>query len=181
MEINVTTVYTEKLLKEFILFTLFRGKHYKTLNLLFRVLGPLLLIPGIYVVFIEPFLVRPQASSDSPPVFLFVLGLFLVLYIYYSPRQVFKKSQNVIGAVNQFMFLESEFHTNLQSIQVTSSAEIKYNALHCVYETNAYFFLFTQATVAHVVDKNNLPDGAAKELRALLQKQVKKYVVCQDA
>jgi hypothetical protein len=90
-------------------------------------------------------------------------------------------SQKTVGAINQYVFYETEYRIDIQSGLGNSSSQIKYSALHCVYETHECLYLFLNARLAYIVDKSVLPSGLALELRAILSKQVKKYVVCQGA
>ncbi len=170
MEINATVVYTEKNLNDFIQFSLFRGKYYKAIGVLLRILGPLLFLAGVYYM---------CTSDDSPIPATFIFGIFLIVYMYITPLQTSKRSQKTVGALNRYIFYETEFHIDTQSALGASSSQLKYNELHSVYETNEYIYLFNSTGTAHIVDKSVLPVGLAQELHSLLSKQVKKYVVCQ--
>lgn len=99
----------------------------------------------------------------------------LLLYQLFAPRAAYKKSKPLLDALIEYTFCEAEYRVRART------EEIKYSVLHRAYETKDAFYLFHNPRSAHIVDKHVLPADAAKELRALLQKQVKKYVVCQDA
>lgn len=53
MEINTAAVYTEKTLKDFIRFSIFRGKRHKTRRIVDSILVPLFLLAGVLLVFFE--------------------------------------------------------------------------------------------------------------------------------
>ena len=188
MEINTTVVYTDKILKDFIQFKMFRGKYYKAIRVLFRALGPLLILVGIYFFIIKPYIaiikqiIAPETiplnPSNLPSTYIFLFGLFITVYVYLTPGQTLRRSQKTFGTINRYVFYEAEFHTEMQSVQATSSSQIKYCALQSVYETNEYIYLFINAGTGFIVEKRDLPSGTVPELRSVLSKQVKKYVVC---
>jgi hypothetical protein len=176
MEINAIVIITEKMIKEFIQFALFRRKHSKVIWMLFRIFSPILLLVGTYIMLIRPFIPH-EGASESPLVYLFWLGLYLTLYSYRTPKQGLENSKYMMGGIQHFVFFENEFHTDFHSEQITSSSNIKYCGLHSVYETKDYIYLFVSATKALVLDKNALPSGSIPELCSVLSKKVKKYVV----
>jgi hypothetical protein len=71
------------------------------------------------------------------------------------------------------VFFETEFHTDMQSVQATSSEQIKYSALQSVYETNEYIYLFINVGNGFIVEKKVLTAGSVPALRSVLSKQVK--------
>ncbi len=176
MGINATIIYTEKMIKEFIQFALFRAKHSKVIVMLLRILSPILLLVGTYIMLIRPF-IPYEGASESSLVYLFWLGLYFTLYSYRAPKQGLEYSKYMIGGIQHYVFFESEFHTDFHSAQITSTSNIKYDGLHSVYETKDYIYLFQNAKEAFAVDKNALPTGSIPELRSVLSNKVKKYVV----
>lgn len=66
MGINATIIYTEKMIKEFIQFALFRAKHSKVIVMLLRILSPILLLVGTYIMLIRPFDRYTNDDSEAP-------------------------------------------------------------------------------------------------------------------
>ena len=59
---------------------------------------------------------------------------------------------------------------------------MKYSALHKVYETENYLYLFITSAQAYLFDKSKIAGETAQEVRAIISRQLPpgRYVICKD-
>ena len=183
MEIKVTTVYDEKTIKDYITFSLHKGRNYKTRQRIFFFVWPVLMLLLLGVIVLAAV---TDTVSEMPgtviPLFFFCL-LAWVGFSYLLPSFSFSRAKKLLGMENTYVFYEDEFLVSSESPLLQGNSKMKYSAMHKVYETGNYMYLFITSAQAYLLDKTKIAGETAAELTALLSRQLPpgKYVVCQDA
>jgi len=96
----------------------------------------------------------------------FALLLYMALLL---PRLMYKNMGNMKDAWNTYTFLEDKMQIETRSGEAYhATAELAYSAILRVAETSQYFFIYTTAQSAFVIDKSRIEGGSYEELRELL-------------
>jgi hypothetical protein len=176
------TVYDEKTIKDFIAFSSYKGRNYKIRRRIFSYVWPvlMLLLLGQIVLAAVTDMVGELQGTLIP---LFLLCLFAwVGMSYLLPSFLFNRSKKLLGIENTFVFCEDEFLLSSESPLFQGNSKMKYSAMHKVYETENYLYLFLTSAQAYLLDKSKIASETADELRGIISRQLppEKYVVCKD-
>ena len=112
--------------------------------------------------------------------FLSFFSLFTSLYCILSPyinaSSAFRKSPVLFDIGLTFTFHEDYFTAQTAGM-VSSTSNIRYEALYCVYQTRDRFYLYMQQRQSYIIDKTHFTVGKPEDLAALLEKVMpaKKY------
>ncbi len=183
MEIHATTVYDEKTMKDFIGFSLFKGRNYQLRRRVAFWIWPVLMLLLLGLIVLE-LAMRLNADTLDTLIFAFFLcvltwaGLFYLL-----PAFLFRQSKKLLGTVNTFVFQEDGFLMSSESPLFKGDSTWQYSALHKVYETQNYLYLFITGAQAYILQKSGITGGTAEEIRSRMMKRLPsgKYVVCRGA
>ena len=182
MDIKATTIYNEKTIKDFIAFSFYKGKNYKTRRRIYFFLWPvlMLLLLGLIVFDVVTDTVG-EMRWTVVPLFFFCLFVWVGMS-YLLPSILFNRSKKLLGIENTFVFYEDEFLMSSESPLFQGNSRMKYSAMHKVYETENYIYLFLTSVQAYLLDKGKIAGETVEELRGLISRQLPpgKYVVCKD-
>lgn len=183
MEIKATTMYDEKTMKDFIGFSLFKGRNYKVRRKIAFWIWPVLILLQLGLIALE-LAMRLNIDTFDTLIFAFFLcvltwaGLFYLL-----PAFLFRQSKKLLGTVNTFVFQKDGFLMSSESPLFKGDSTWQYSALYKVYETQSYLYLFITGAQAYILQKNGITGGSAEEIRARIERRLPpgKYIVCKDA
>lgn len=182
MEIRVDTVYDEKTIKDFIAFSFYKGKNYKTRRRTLFFVWPvlMLLLLTLFVLTVATDTVGEMRWTLVQLFFLCLLAWVGMSYL--LPAFLFNRSKKLVGTENTFVFYQDEFLLSSESPMFQGNSKMKYSAMHKVYETQNYMYLFLTSAQAYLLDKSKLASETVEELRARISRQLPpgKYVVCKD-
>ena len=106
---------------------------------------------------------------------LFVVLLLIGCWLYVSVDRVPKNmAKRIIASMNK-SFPTMKFSFRQDNILVTTpkeSGEVQYSILHRLAEDKRYFYLFSNARSAYVVDKLGFTHGTADEFRTFIQEKL---------
>ncbi len=174
MEIKATTTYSYEIYKEYTKFSMYKGKTYiKWLFLTTIVLGTILSLYG----FIN------DDDTTISLVFMILIILMVVIMIFSScilPKIMYKSMKNISDIKNEFIFKDDEFSTVSSSLQFNGNSTTKYEMLYKVYETPKYFYIYINKAQAYIVNKSEIIDGTAEQIRDSFLKHLthKQYIIC---
>ena len=163
-EIKTTTIYNEKLIKDF-LNIYFIEKTRK-----FKILLNLLLIIMIIYFF----------TNKSKTIFdyiTYIIALFGIIEINTSmiPRLNFyrtkRKKNSIINRKINYIFKKRNF-----TIINEKEEYIDYDLLYKVVETDNYYYLYVNKYRTLIVDKSNIKDSDIEDLSDRLKKEVSTYI-----
>ncbi|MEL7603255.1 MAG: YcxB family protein [Bacillota bacterium] len=177
MEEAVLTAYTEYTyaqFRDFVVFSMFKGKNSRSRRREMLVLFPLLVV--MLLAFDFPI------ETTLLGIIVAVVFTVFVLVMFLGPRFGYKYSQLVLRGGADYTFRAGDFTVENKCNPVFSGrTDMHYAALHSVYETKDMFYLFITAGQAYLVDKGGLRGGAPEELRERIRgcmPNPKKYVIC---
>lgn len=168
------TEYTYQQFRDFVVFSMFKGKNSRSRRREMLVLFPLLVI----------MLLAFDFSIETTLLGIVVAAVFtaFVLVMYLGPRYGYKHSQLVAQGGADYTFRAGDFTVeNKRNPVFFGRTDMHYAALHSVYETKDMFYLFITAGQAYLVDKGGLQGGTPDELRERIRgcmSNPKKYVIC---
>lgn len=177
MEVPVLTAYTEYTyaqFRDFVVFSMFKGKNSRSRRREMLVLFPLLVV----------MLLAFDFPIETTMLGIIVAAVFIVflLIMFLGPRFGYKHSQLVLRGGADFAFRAGDFTVEYKRNPVFSGkTDMHYAALHSVYETTDMFYLFITPGQAYLVDKGYLKGGAPEELRERIRgcmSNPKKYTIC---
>lgn len=166
MEIKATSKYDWETIKEFYKFSMW-GRQ-KALNVFVVVccvfIGAVLLLQIVTDTF---------TVESIPSLAMFILLIVLLAFIYFAiPRIQYKKNKILHGIENTITFKENCFEMNQNGDNAASVGTINYNAIHKIYETKKYIYIYITPQQAHLINKDTVEGATATELRAFLFKAV---------
>ena len=183
MEIKATTVYDEKTMKDFIGFSLFKGRNYKLRRKIAFWIWPVLMLLLLGLIVLE--LAMNLDTDTREKLIMTFFGCILLWFGFFRlfPAFLFNQSKKLLGTVNTFAFQEDGFWMSSESPLFKGDSTWQYSALHKVYETQRYLYLFITGAQAYILQKNGITGGSAEELRERIAGRLPsgKYVVCKDA
>lgn len=162
--------------KEYYLFSLFKGKRYKSRPRMFY---------SISAVGIVISLLTGVAFEFDIPIITF-LGIFIVLnilmsfLIYYLPKKYYKSAEKIYEGINRYKFFRDYFTVEKNTDEAKGNSEIKYSALYKIYEVNEYFYIFISRTQAYMVDKKGFEASEFDAVREIFKNKLgrKYYKYC---
>jgi len=161
LNIKAAATLDYKTLKRFYRFGFFRSGKIKTaLILLFLLLVYALIISGYSELY----------SLAEYSIIAFILMLLIIVFKWlFMPKIIYRKSNAKLKDMkNEFVFSKESIHLESRAESYSGNAEIDYNIIQKVYETDTFFYLYINAHTAYAVDKSRIENGTALELKNLL-------------
>ena len=150
-----------------------------------RTLALRLLIWLPFIAFFVWDLLREQLPGESRTVSIVCLAviaaeILFTLYMHFlQPVRRYRAHGKLAGAENRFLFGETEFHAKTVGSASETEADVRYEMLWRVYETDARLFLYINKLSAYVVDKSTVPPERMDELRGrLASSSATRYIRC---
>lgn len=174
--VEVKTKYTLDIYKEYVWFSLFRGKYYRYGKATFPFLTALMCLYTIWAF-----------VSGFDDVFISVIGLagFVVCVLFYvyaftMPKKYVNRSPSLFQTSMVLMFNDDSLTSEQIGDIASGTGVTKYEALQKVYETKTTFYLYLTPRQALLITKSDITKGTPEELRSLLRAKLpaKKYVLC---
>ncbi|HMM05451.1 MAG TPA: YcxB family protein [Clostridiales bacterium] len=181
MELKATTVYDEKILKDFICFSLFRGKRFKTRRVAYAVILPIL-IAALAFDLILSFLWQISDLRWLIVLMLVLLISFGVLIFFIVPASMGKSSRKLLGTRISYIFRDDQFFMEAENLDLRNQSVIRYAILHRVYETKDYLYIFPNRSFSYILDLHAIGMNNVQALRETISAHLppKKYVICKE-
>jgi|GEM_PF-2562629 len=177
MIIKARTVYTESVIKKFTKFSMFRAP---AQIIKYVVLELLMIHLTVYLLFI-PFSAAGEAKIFMLPIVmavsLFLLAIVPITLLMY-PSKMVKLSKKLFNSVAVYEFSENEVFIDSTLPTAVGRTKAGYNYFEITYETKDAFYLFISKQRAYLLNKSDIFEGSAEDLRELLIKNMppKKHV-----
>jgi len=176
MEIKATTTYSYAVYKDFIRFSLNKGKYYKLKQRL------LVLIIGLGLLEVIFFKKTTEDNSFSwllTVLVIMCLAVFIFMYFVY-PKIAFKSAKKMANIKNEYIFKIDELVASANTPEISANAILKYSMIYKVYETDKYFFFYIQKQQAYILEKKEIVNGTAEQIREAVSKCMpeKSYIIC---
>ncbi len=181
MEIKATTVYDEKNLKDFICFSIFRGKRFKTRRVVCAITLPILIVVFAFVL--------PLSPLQQFPNLLWISSLIMMLLIWYGisaffslPAKMRQSGKKLLGTRISYIFRDDQFFVESKNPSYWSHCVMRYSFFDCVYETKDYLYLLPNQNSYYVIDLHTISMNDVQALREAISAHLppKKYVICKE-
>ncbi|MDV3429413.1 MAG: YcxB family protein [Bacillota bacterium] len=158
--------------KKYYLFSLFKGKHYKSKPRLYYIISSVGIVISLATGFAFGFDILIKTFLS---IFIF-LTLLMSLLIFYLPKKYYKSAEKMYEGVNQYKFFEDYFTVEKNTDEAKGNSQIKYSALYKIYEVQDYFYIFISRSQAYMVDKSRFNTSEPETLREIFKDKLgKKY------
>lgn len=176
MEIKAKTTYNYEVYRDFQRFNIFKGKNSANGKVWILIISFVGIAVSIFNLI--------AFGSDSIVwlmMAIIILADLLFGYMYFIvPKIQYKSAKKFADIENNYIFKDDELSTTSNNAQYNGSSTMKYEMIFKVYESKDYFFIYINKMQAYIVDKSQIIDGTAEEIRAAILKYLppKKYIVC---
>jgi hypothetical protein len=161
MEIEVKCIYDKKTIDDFIRHAINFSKNWNTFTIL-------VFAASFIRIFFEP-------SNWDNNMFVILLAVFLVLVNFVKPAQLFKIMRDFLNAEYRFIFKDESFLVESESLGISATAEINYDAVKKIVEKEEYWYIYISKLTAYIVVKSAMNDYDIRQIQLLLKSKVKKY------
>jgi hypothetical protein len=180
MAVEVVTDNNYQKYKDFIRFSLFRGKYYRFGFPSFIAL--VILALAIFVLTV----LTIEMDTFLTVLFIFLFTVILLFaYLYFVlPVTGYKKARSWAKGIRLiYRFGEDDFTLktdNTENSDFVDDAKLKYNIIFRIYETDKAFYLYLSKAQAFIISKSDIIAGSVDDLRELLVKNTppKTYIKC---
>ena len=141
-KIETKTLYTEKVLKDFVKF------HFRKWTITLFIIGSLVVLLGALSIFF---------TTIASGIILCVMGVFLLLYPKILETTTLNANKRNIGAIENYTFGKDSVKivTVMEDVEVATQ-EIKYSALEKVCADERYLDIYVNKVSALVIDKSSI-------------------------
>jgi hypothetical protein len=171
--IETETSITFELYREYYLFSMFRGRFYKQQPIIMYAVGAFSTIASLLLGFFFGF----DFVTITIPILMIVLLSVMTFLMLYIPKKYYKTAAKLLGGSNKYKFTEEYFYAESNSEVNRGVSQIKYEALHKVYETEAMLYIFISNAQAFIVEKKNLKTEDIKVIRGILKSKLGKMYI----
>ncbi len=173
MDIHIKNVTNYESIKDFVRFSMFKGKSYKANIKFYLVIMPLFnLLTLLLTLF----------NHDYYPLFiiLFVSTSTLALMYLLMPKYIYKNSPIARDTEDEYIFKEKGVTVIQKSKVASSDSYMDYSALYKIYETDKYMYFYLSANSSLILKKSNITEQELNIIRDRILSQVspKKYIKC---
>ncbi len=174
--IEFTVIKDFEVYENFIIFSLFKSKRYRTAKTTFF-LPFLLMIPLAVILLLLDF-------PTDLPIFLLAIALFTLavfgFLFFILPKIQYKKLTALFTAPQAFAFYDTYFEVSQQASTASGFSKIGYCELTKAYETHNAFYLFISSNQAFPIPKKALAHAQCMALENVLKTNLepKKYKTC---
>ncbi len=176
MEITSKTKYDKKAITALCHLSVFRKSNPKKSMLILT-----LLYGGIFVyVLLMKLWLRDHFHGATPLLFVCVGAYAVMLFSYFiPPRMQYKNLAKRKDTEQIYTFTENGFSVTSKSDLHHGISNISYSLLFKAMDTQNYLFLYQDKRLVFIVDKSNLDQFEADQLRAWMAPVLgKQYIVC---
>ncbi len=182
MGITNNTVYSEDIVKEYIEFSMHKGKHNSVRRVLANAFWWLLM--GFLIICILILIISKPSNLLYFLPYLIIAVMECLLIFVFLPKILHKNKKEckeIIGLNVQFAFNDNNFIVNSFSELVNTNDTCKYELLYKAYEVDEYFYLLIDKMVVFIVDKNGFENTTPDEFSKFLESKLppKKFIKCQ--
>ncbi|MHB1484271.1 MAG: YcxB family protein [Saccharofermentanales bacterium] len=177
MEVKAITAYDFPCIKEFVRFTLFKGKGQ---NITGKKIGLVVLMSVVFCLSLINMIINSfEAGIIVFFITLMIICIFGYLYFIY-PKKVYKSAKKLASMKNEYLFQEDEFTMTSDNPEFSGKSTMKYTFLNMVYETEDYFYLFIDKAQAYIVRKSDITNGTSEQIRETIIYNMppEKYIIC---
>jgi len=176
MPIEFTVIKDFEVYENFIIFSLFKSKQYRTAKTTFF-LPFILIIPLAVLLLLMGFPPLLPIAALSLSLFTFLVFGFLFFIL---PKIQYKKLSVLFTAPQAFSLYETYFEVRQEADTASGFSKINYSELTKVYETHNGFYLFISTNQAFPIPKKALTVEQCSAIENLLKTNLepKKYKSC---
>ena len=181
MEMKATTVCDEKNLKDFIRFSIFRGRRFKTRRVAYAVILPIL-TAAFALDLVLSLLWQVSNLLWLDVLMLALLISYGILAFFVLPATLGKSGEKLLGTVIHYIFRDDQFFMEAENPSFRDQSVMRYSFLERVYETKDYLYIFPNRSSSYIVDLHTLDDDSIKTLREAISAHLppKKYIRCKQ-
>ncbi len=112
-------------------------------------------------------------------IFIVCLALYVTIR-FVSPTVAKKNNKKILNTNVEYRFTDASFEIKVETPQIKSEENITYDFLYKVFETDEYFYLFSNTAAVYIAAKSDMGEEAALQLREVIRGQMpaKKYILC---
>lgn len=177
MEISNTTVYTKKMLDDYVNFHMNKGRNVRLRKAIRNIILGLCTAFGILCVVMQSI----SEGSDYSDTIVIIMLIVLLWIISILPSVLSKKRNlKVLGTSFTYTFTEENLQIHAENNLVNSSNTVNYEFLHKIYEYNGFLYVFVNQASAYLIDMSKLSEDDSLTLRTFLKNKLgtKKYIEC---
>jgi hypothetical protein len=173
---EVETQITYDMFKEFYRFSLFKGRYYKITPWYFLIIVSIGALMALYSGLTYGF----ERGDTLTLVFLTTLSVVMAILFFYMPKKGYDTAKVHFSAPNIYRFTEDALYAESMSELSKGTSEIRYEAIHRIYEFKKVIYIFISNAQAFPIDKSNFDPEGLKRVREILKgklgKKYKSYV-----
>lgn len=92
----------------------------------------------------------------------------------YVPRKYYKTAKKLLEILSQYKFTEECLYVETHTEALSGNSQIKYEALHKIYELQDMIYIFISNNQAYILEKKNFNAESFQKLRRILQDKIGK-------